>query len=531
MSLYDDASLIAYPSGYKESKIYAQKPVNGTGDLTFTRASSATRVNAEGLIEEASVIGSELVVNGDFATDTSWTKGTGWTISGGVANSDGTQTGFSNLNQVTTASVGSSYIVSYTISNYISGSVSAKIGASSSATTRSSNGFFSEVMVCGTNNQIYIIANSSFIGSIDNVSVKEVITSNVPRIDYSNGCGSLLLEPQRTNLVTYSEDFSQSYWGKLGLGVASAPSVTSNTSISPSGEQNASRVIFDLNGGTAASDRSIIRVSESTSSARVFSIYIKSFDGTDQQISLHSGGEGSPFTVTSEWTRYTFSISSGVSFIGFGLKGTNGVDVSDVLFYGAQLELGSYSTSLINTSGTTVTRLADTSSTTGISSLINSTEGVFYAEIATLTQDNTSVVELTLNDGSSSNRVAITFTTSNNTLRAIVRVGSANQFNSTNSLSNITEYSKIAIKYKANDFALWVNGIELDTDNIGISFSALTLNNLSFNNGSGSSDFYGNCQNLMVFPSALTDDELADITGAVHQTFNSLATFYGYTIL
>jgi hypothetical protein len=41
-----------YPSGYKEDKIYSLKPTDGSGDLTFTRASTATRVNAEGLIEK-----------------------------------------------------------------------------------------------------------------------------------------------------------------------------------------------------------------------------------------------------------------------------------------------------------------------------------------------------------------------------------------------------------------------------------------------------------------------------------------------
>jgi hypothetical protein len=56
MSLYDDASLIMFPSGYKEDKIYSLKPTDGSGDLTFTRASTATRVNADGLIE-----GSELI--------------------------------------------------------------------------------------------------------------------------------------------------------------------------------------------------------------------------------------------------------------------------------------------------------------------------------------------------------------------------------------------------------------------------------------------------------------------------------------
>jgi len=51
MSLYDDASLIMYPSGVKASKIYSQKPTDGSGDLTFSRASTATRVNSSGLIE------------------------------------------------------------------------------------------------------------------------------------------------------------------------------------------------------------------------------------------------------------------------------------------------------------------------------------------------------------------------------------------------------------------------------------------------------------------------------------------------
>ena len=51
MSTYTDASLIMFPSGYKEDKIYSLKPTDGSGDLTFTRASTATRVNSDGLIE------------------------------------------------------------------------------------------------------------------------------------------------------------------------------------------------------------------------------------------------------------------------------------------------------------------------------------------------------------------------------------------------------------------------------------------------------------------------------------------------
>jgi hypothetical protein len=58
------------------------------GDFTFSRSSSATRVNSEGLIEVASVVSTtELVTNGDFATDSDWVKApSGVTISGGSAN-------------------------------------------------------------------------------------------------------------------------------------------------------------------------------------------------------------------------------------------------------------------------------------------------------------------------------------------------------------------------------------------------------------------------------------------------------------
>jgi hypothetical protein len=51
-AFYDLASLVVVPSGYKSGKIYAQKPLTTDGQLTFSRASTASRVNASGLIEE-----------------------------------------------------------------------------------------------------------------------------------------------------------------------------------------------------------------------------------------------------------------------------------------------------------------------------------------------------------------------------------------------------------------------------------------------------------------------------------------------
>jgi hypothetical protein len=51
MSLYDKASLVQIPSGTKDGTLYSVLPANGDGDFDHTRASSATRVNKDGLIE------------------------------------------------------------------------------------------------------------------------------------------------------------------------------------------------------------------------------------------------------------------------------------------------------------------------------------------------------------------------------------------------------------------------------------------------------------------------------------------------
>ena len=55
MSLFDDASLVLTPNGYKASKLYSIKPTSGLGDMTVVRATTATRVNSAGLIESVAI--------------------------------------------------------------------------------------------------------------------------------------------------------------------------------------------------------------------------------------------------------------------------------------------------------------------------------------------------------------------------------------------------------------------------------------------------------------------------------------------
>jgi len=70
-SFYEDASLVVIPSGYKTSKIYAEKPTDGSGDLTFTRASGATRVASNGLIEK---VRTNLVLQSQAMENASWSN-------------------------------------------------------------------------------------------------------------------------------------------------------------------------------------------------------------------------------------------------------------------------------------------------------------------------------------------------------------------------------------------------------------------------------------------------------------------------
>jgi hypothetical protein len=536
MSTYDDASLIYYPSGYKAGKAYSLKPTDGSGDLTFTRASSATRVNSDGLVETASVLGSELVTNGDFATDSNWVKGIGWTISGGTANCDGTNG--SILRQTNLIPLNTKVKVSFTVTNYTSGSIQVKFAPTTYSVSLSGNGIYT-VITDGDNtvNGDLQLISTFFIGSIDNVSVKEVITLNVPRIDYTSGCGKLLLEPQRTNIITYSEQIDNAAWNKTNV------TITANAITSPIAsfnadaivENSASNVVFGVHPASRPSGLTL----GTTYSVSFFAkkvtrdfCYYDDFNAFQSPrvlvfFNLATGTVGTAYggvlnskmeNYGNGWYRCSFQFVASSTLIDYrigsattdntltytGVIGQQAISVT-----ACQFETGTYITSYIPTTTTAVTRLADAASKTGISSLINSTEGVLYAEISALADDLTYRI-LSISDGTTAERIYIQYTNVTNTVAVVIKNGSTTQANMGYALSDETELAKVAIKYKANDFALWVNGFEVGTDASGTTPTGLS--ELAFDDGGGANYFYGNVQNLMVFPSALTDTELATLT-------------------
>jgi hypothetical protein len=111
--------------------------------------------------------------NGAFASDTGWTKGTGWTIASGIASSDASQTGNSDLAQGA-LTAGKRYLVQYTVSGRTAGTITAVCGGQAGVVC-SSNATFTETIVCDADGTFKLRANLDFDGDVDNVSYAELL--------------------------------------------------------------------------------------------------------------------------------------------------------------------------------------------------------------------------------------------------------------------------------------------------------------------------------------------------------------------
>ena len=315
MSLLNDASLILVPSAIKTGELLVQKPLpnkfadetgnydgndpQGSANLTFTRASDATRVNADGLVEK---VRTNLILQSN-QFDTTWSANVGASVTSGQSGYDGS----SNAWLLNTNAAGSQLVQSKSVSGVHTLSVYAKagtydfcrvlilsantaftdfdlangtIGTSDADTidatiTSVGGGWYRLTLtasdsaitavrlyaivadndITGTSGNIYIqnamleqglvatgyiptttSARSTFAGiTVDGTSVP-----NVPRLDYSGGatCPSLLLEPQTTALNQFSEQLDNAYWGLSRASAFGSGSIV-NAVTSPDGYQNA----------------------------------------------------------------------------------------------------------------------------------------------------------------------------------------------------------------------------------------------------------------------------------------------------
>jgi len=329
----------------------------------------------------------------------------------------------------------------------------------------------------------------------------ETVGADQPRIDYLNDSnGALLLEPSRTNSIAYSNDLNASGWNTFSADGGTVIR-TSNYGISPSGKQDSTRVVFTTE--FVSLYYSFSGISGDASAT----MYVKGVEG--EVIAFGFGSDvsfGQEFTLNGQWQRIEFNATSTNTTLNITAWGSTR-DASDIEVYGVQIEAGSYATSYIPTQGSAVTRLADVCNNGGNEQVINSTEGVLYAEISAL--DSSNIFDFGLYGNTSTNQCRIGFF--NDDVYASLYNGSFQTQMS--APSNLSDFTKIAFKFSENDFALWIDGNEVATDTSGTTFNSgdLVKLNLSAQNGT-SSLVTGNVKDVRVYDTALTDQELAALT-------------------
>jgi hypothetical protein len=310
--------------------------------------------------------------------------------------------------------------------------------------------------------------------------VVETIGNNVPPHDYRNADGTLStfprlnLEPQRTNLLTWSEDLSNAAWTKI------ASSILSNVTTAPTGTLTADKLVED----SANTSHTLFQsVSISTSTNYVYSVYLKAaerfrfrirftgFSGAqDASVNLNTQTTtlGTLTSAGNGWFRFAWSVNSGTGFsstlVAITLQDESGNSnylgngTSGAFIWGAQLEAGAYPTTYIPTTTAAVTRIADIATKSGVSSLIGQSAGAMFAEI-NLTNLSLPKAIFGTSDGTLSNRIILSFATSTSFTLTVRNGGTNLDFGVTiPTIPTTGGLYKVAIAYAANNYAVAING-------------------------------------------------------------------------
>ena len=442
------------------------------------------------------------------------------TIQGGYAsfNSPNTYTRLTNT-PTTNIIQGKTYKAKCTVSNYVSGICYFRMpfNNASGSNRITSNGEYEFISVADNNysNIVIAAASSNAVMDITNISVIEITDdTNLPRINYEgfsfdgsgniipdSGCGSWLWEPQTTQLLPYSEDFSNASWGK-GTDVS-----IEGGYLAPDGNNTAYKVTK-----TGISTPYLTR-NQSLVATTTRSIYAKTVSGTGTATLLsHNSNTNNTFTLTEQWQRFELSdtaSSSGQStFYAADFRGSG--TLTEYLVWGANATNDQdYATSYIPSNGSQVTRNQDLCINGGSLATINSTEGTLYFEGSVLA--NTSTFEvISLSDGGTSNILAFVYRNVLNQFSAVVKSGGSTSLSKTITLADATDTIKVAVSYKLNDFRFYLNGVLIIADTSGN--TPIGLNTLHFADGNGTSNkFFGKTKALAVFP-YLSDQELTELT-------------------
>jgi hypothetical protein len=360
------------------------------------------------------------------------------------------------------------------------------------------------------------------------IPVLQTASANVARFDHNPVTGEslgLLVEEQRTNLLTYSEQFDNAAWTKT------RSSITANTIVAPDGTLTGDKLVEDT---TASNSHTLLQnVTINNATVYSFSFYAKAAErslirvnspsiGVDLWFNLATGllqittlGTGTITPVGNGWYRIvatgTSNTTSGAATI-FLSNGTTHIYTGDgysgIYIWGAQLEAGAFPTSYIPTVASQVTRSRDDATMTGanFSDWYRQDEGTVYCEASKPASSVPFV--LSFNDNTQLNRLELLYVTATNLrLRGI-----ANNVNDVNitKVTGDSGFVKAAGVFKFNDFAFTESGETAGVDTSGVLPSFTQLNIAS--SSSNTVQLNGHIRKLAFYPSRLSNENLVALT-------------------
>ena len=338
----------------------------------------------------------------------------------------------------------------------------------------------------------------------------ETMGQDIARIDYTDSAdGVLLLEPSSTNYDSESENFDTSF-------MSNSNAIQSSILVSDVAPDGTTNSVFKISKVTDNSDPYIGRSGVAfTSTNFVFSVWLWTDSDQPKDVLLLMYRDAvaeittKNITLTTTPTRYFIqkTFSNTPSNISYRIDLTPNSSNQHIYAWGKQVENNSYLTSYIPTSGSTVTRAAETCNNSGNSEVFNDSEGVLFAEFALQDGDN-EIRQLSVSNGSDNESVKI-LQLNESTIRLEVKMSAGADFVE-DVLIDAEINNRFAIQYKNNDYKVFVNGIKQTVNQR--STTSIGLDRFNFDSGGGGYPFYGKTKELGYYDTALTDLELETLT-------------------
>jgi len=360
------------------------------------------------------------------------------------------------------------------------------------------------------------------------IPVLETAAINAPRFDYNpitQAALGLLIEEKRTNLRTYSEDFTNAVWTK------SASSITANTIVAPDGTLTGDKLVENT-----ATSRHFVTTTLTLTANTVYtlSVYMKAGERTTASfgnsstanwvggativVNLATGvitsGTGTIQSVGNGWYRVSITQTFGPANANGGMiidlqttAGYTGNGYSGIYIWGAQLEAGAFATSYIPTVASQVTRSADNASMTGtnFSSWFNAINGTLFAEYSAVVSGTRTMAAI--NDNTTNESIRLR-TVGTNPFFTVTDGGVDQADIDAGTVASNIVY-KFVGAYATNDFATSIAGGAAVTDTSG---TLPTVDRMMIGNSAAANALNGHIRQIVYYPRRLTNSDLQAIT-------------------